>query len=372
MNYPFKILFKSFVKTFYQENAGAFVFVFTMMFFIVNKVDGAGLYEYHYSLATGLLRSTVLLFLVFFIWLLYFRKYSIFISDVINNPHYSFLQVYNQLSKFKRFRLFFIIEVLLLMPILLYVLFISFVGFQQRLYLPVLLAIIYLLLLCVIATALHVRQLDFLNNRPKLPFQKIMEKLKLSSSYLFTLIRFVAIRQMSIWIGIKTFTCGILYLIARNNNTLDRDISMAFLFYSFGILANGVLIFRIREFEEIYLSFYRSLPISLIKRFLQYAFLYFIFLIPEFVTTLSLMPVHLQLKDAINFILCGFSLSLLMNSLTFLESFKMKDFVVLLLAIFCIECIFLMTVGFSFLYLTFFITAIKLFFKSYYKFEQSI
>lgn len=372
MNYRFKILFQSFVKRFYKENAGAFVFVFTMMFCIVSKVDGAGLYEYHYSLATGMLESTVFLFLVFFIWFLYVRKYIVFVSDVITNPHYSFLQVYNQLSKINRLRLFFIIEVLLLMPILLYVLFISFVGFKQRLYLPVLLAIIYLLLLCVIATALHVQQLDNLNKRFKWPLQKIIEKLKLSSSYQFTLIRFVAIKQINIWIGIKVFTCGILYLIARNNNAVDHDISMAFLFYSFGILANGVLIFRIRAFEEIYLSFYRTLPISLMKRFLQYSFLYFIFLIPEFITTLSLMPVHLQYKDAINFILCGFSLSLLMNSLTFLENFRIKDFILLLFAIFCIECIFLVTVGFSFLYLTFFTLAITIFLKRYYKFEQSI
>lgn len=369
MNNRFKILFQSFVKTFYTENAGTFVFVFTMMFCIVSKVDGAGLYEYHYSLATGMLKSNVLLFLVLFIWFLYVRKCFVFVSDVITNPHYSFLQVYNQLNKNKRLRLFFIIEVLLLMPILLYVLFISFVGFKQRLYLPVLSAIIYLLLLCVIATSLHVQQLDNLNKRFKLPFLKITEKLKLSSSYQFTLIRFVVIRQMNIWIGIKIFTCGILYLIARNNNAVDHDLSMAFLFYSFGILANGVLIFRIRVFEEIYLSFYRTLPISLINRFLQYSLLYFIFLIPEFITTLTLMPVHIPFKDAGNFILYGFSLSLLMNSLTFLENFKMKEYVVLLLATFCIECIFLMTVGFVFLYLTFFTLAITIFFKRYYKFE---
>lgn len=62
---------------------------------------------------------------------------------------------------------------------------------------------------------------------------------------------------------------------------------------------------------------------------------------------------------------------LIMNSLTFLENFKMKDYIILLLAIFCIECVFLITVGFSFLYLTFFTLAITIFFKSYYKFEQS-
>lgn len=339
------------------------------MFCIINKVDGAGLYEYHYSLATGMLKNNILQFIVFLIWFLYVRKYFVYVSAIISNPQYTFLQVYNQLSKINRHRLFFFVEVLLSMPILLYILFISFVGFKQRLYLPVLSAIICLLVLCVIATSLHVRQLANLDKKFGLSFLKKFQKLNLSSAYQFTLIRFVAIEQINIWIGIKIFTCGILYLIARNNNAGDHDISMAFLFYSFGILANGVMIFRIRAFEKIYLAFYRALPISLMKRFLQYSCFYFILLVPELLTTLTLVPVHISFKTAVNIILCGYSLLLLMNSLTFFENFKMKEYVVLLLATFCIECIFLMTGGFVFLYLTFFTLAIIIFFKKYYKFE---
>lgn len=341
------------------------------MFFIVNTVDGAGLYEYHYSLATGMLKSKVLLLLVFFAWFLYVRKYVAYVSNVILNPHYTFLQLYNQIEKPKKLRLFLIVEVWLLILVLLYAVFISFVGFEQHLYLPVLLVICYLLLLWVMAAKWHVYLLAKPYKRTIFSLQKIARNFRSPVSFQFTLIRFVATKERMIWAAIKIFTCGLLYLIARNNTLADYDTSMSFLFFNFGILANGVLIYRIREFEETYLSFYRGLPVSLIKRFLQHSLTYFILSIPEFVTTISLVPVHLHYADATDFILCSFSLLLLMNSITFVENFEMKEYVTVLLSVFCVQCIFLMTIGFVFLYLTFFILATALFLRGYYTFETN-
>lgn len=372
MNYPARILFQSFVKPFYKENAGLFVFVFTMMFCIVSKVDGAGLYEYHYSLAAGMLTSNVFLLLVFFTWFLYARKCVVFVSDLMLQPRYSFLQIYNELSKAKRRWLFFIVEIWLLMPVLLYALFICFVGCKQQLYLPVLLVICYLLLLCVMAAAWHVYLLANPGRKNIVSLKHLTARFLLPQFFPLTLIRFVANEKKIIWAGVKVFTCGILYLIARNNTYDDYDISMPFLFFNFGILANGVLIYRIREFEEIYLSFYKGLPVSLLKRFLQYLLIFFILLIPEFVTVATLVPVHLHYADAVNITLCGFGLLLLMNSITFLANFKMKEYIIILLAVFCVQCILLMTVGFVFLYLLFFASAITIFLKSCHQFEYQM
>ena len=370
MKYQAKILFQSFVKPFYKENAGAFVFVFTMMFCIINKVDGAGVYEYHYSLVTGMLKSSIFLLSVFFIWFLYVRRFFVFVTDTIANPHYTFLHVYNLLDKSRRFRLFFMIETGLLMPVLLYTLFIIFVGFSQHLYLPVFAVICYLLLLCFVSAIWHVHLLTDKDRTIKFSLQNLTEKSRLTSSYPAIVIKFIAAQQKMVWVGIKIFTCGILYLIARNNTVTDYETGTAFLFYNFGILANGVLVFRIREFEETYLSFYRGLPVSLLKRFLQYSFIYLISLVPEFITAIMLVPVHLHFTDGITFMLSGFSLLLLMNSITFLEDFKMKEYLKILLAVLCVQCIFLMTLGYVFLYLLFFFLAIIVFLNRYYKFDR--
>ncbi|MFT4153561.1 hypothetical protein [Parafilimonas sp.] len=371
MTAAFKILSRSLVKRFYKENAGLFVFVFTMMFFIVSKVDGAGLYEYHYSLVTGMLRSKVFLLLVFFLWFLYTRKYAVFISGAISSPYYSFFNLYNQLNIAHRFRLFFATGILLLLPVILYSIFICFVGFQQHLYWPVGLSMGYLLLLCCLTAGWHIHLLDNANKTAN-PAVRKKRSLPVLSAYYFTLLRFVAGKQINIWTGIKVFTCGVLYLTARNNNTIDRDLSMPYLFYSLGILANGILIFRVRIFEESYLSFYRMLPVSLERRLLQYALFYFFLLIPECITVSALTPAHLNSIDAINFILSGFSLLLLMHSFSFLKNFSIKDYIALLFVIFLIEYILLITLAPCYMYIIFFIMAIIIFYSRYYKFESGL
>ncbi|SDX00094.1 hypothetical protein SAMN05444410_1083 [Hydrobacter penzbergensis] len=364
----FTILFKTYVKTYYKENAGVFVFIFTIMLCIVSKVDGAGLYEYHHSLAVSMLKSNTILSIVFLIWFLYVRRYVVYVSSAYTNPHYSFLQVYNQLSHRRRFFLFFMADVLLLMPIWLYDIFFSFVGLEQGLLIPVIITNVYLLFLCLIAAAWHIYRLDNLNKRWKVPYFMRVGK-KVPSFYSSILYRFVINTQINIWLGAKAFTCGILYLIARNNNTTDRDMSMLFLFYSLGILANGVLVFRIRVFEETYLSFWKGLPLSLLSRLLQYLGLYFGLLIPEIITASILTPQYLQYTEAANFIFSGFSLLLLMNSITFIQNFKVKEYIAILFAIFFIECLLLVTFGFVFLYVSFFLVAVATFFVGYYKFE---
>ena len=79
MNSPYKILFQTLVKPFYKENKGAFIFIFTMFFFIVSQQSDAGLYAYHYSLVTGMLSNWSFFYLFYLfgyymhgnLWLLY-------------------------------------------------------------------------------------------------------------------------------------------------------------------------------------------------------------------------------------------------------------------------------------------------------------
>lgn len=372
MNQPAKILLRSFVRSFYRENAGAFIFVFIMMFYIVGQVDGAGLIEYHYMLIMGMLASKVFLLVVFFLWLLYARKFMAFVSNVLIDPRYSFMYIYNCLDKGKQFRLFLLVEILLLLPVLLYSVFIIAIGAYHHLYLTVSLIIVYLLLLCILPALWHVHRLT--NNYKGLtfPWQKIKGWAGLPSSYPLVLVRFVIRKQKMIWLGTKVFTCGLLYLIARNNQLTPSDMGTVFLFFNFGIIGNGIILYRIREFEETQLKFYRGAPVSLLKRFLQYALVYFVFLIPEFITAWLLAPVYLPYNDAINFTLCGYSLLLLMNTITFLQDFSMRDYLKIILLVFSMQYVFIVAGALHFLYLFFFILALALFLISYYRFERNM
>jgi len=363
-----KILIRSFVKSFFTENAPLFVFGFTIMFCIIGKVDGAGLYAYHYSLVSGMLKSNVFLFIVFLIWLIYVRKYCAFVSAIIKNEQFSFLHIYNQLSKAKRLKLFLLIHVCLLMPVLLYTAFIFFAGISQHMFLPLFFISVYLLLLLILPAVWHVHQLD--NLHQKKTFSPHILKSKNIAAYHFILFRFILKKQTIIWLGIKIFTCGLVYLIARNNNPNDYDITMSLLFYIFGILANTILIFKIRTFEDAHLSFYKGLPVSLAKRYAQYLLLYFLLLIPEFIIISLLIPQHFTPKDGVGLMLFGFGLLLLINAITFLTDLKLREYVKMLFFIFCFVWLAIVSAGIIFLCVFLFIISAIIFYIYYYTAER--
>jgi hypothetical protein len=329
---------------------------------IVAPLNGAGLVEYHYSLIIGIFKTPYFMLLVLFAWFLYARKYTTFVSAIIRKPEYAFMHVFNQLPIFKRFLLFFFVAFSLLLPILLYAVLIITVGWQQHFKTSVILITGYLLLLCI---APAIRHISLLKDTSK----NIRKRIQWIAVYPVILIRYIINQQTILWLSLKLFTCVILYCAAQNNNSFNYDAASIFIFFNFGIIAHGVLIFRTREFEEKYLSFYRGLQVSLLKRLLEYALVYFILLIPEFITAAILLPVKLHYADAVNFTIGSFMLLLLMNSITFLYRFSMKTYLKIALLIICIQFIVLMFFSLTYLLVVFLLLSIVFFISRYYTFE---
>lgn len=373
MNATANILFKSFVKPFYKENAGSFVFVLIMMFCVVSKVDGADFFEYHYSLIIGMLKSYSFLLLVFGIWFLYVKKCITFVTGILQKPEYHFLQIFHCSGGAKQFRFFlFVVEFLLMLPVLIYATFVVVVGLKQQLYLPVLLVLSYLTTLLLTASLWHVKVLANYNKTQAVVLRKHSFWTKLPTSFLFIIFRFIAGKQKLIWLGIKVFTCGILYLIARNNKATDVDISFVFLFFNMGVLVNGILIHRTREFEETYLAFYRNFHVTLVKRFTQYAAVYFVLLLPEIVTIISLTPAHINYTNAIYFSLCAYGVVLLLNSISFLQNFTQKQYLKVMLLVFCLQYFIMILFGLAALSAICFMLALVFFAKNYFLFERKL
>lgn len=369
---PVKILFRVIVKPFYKENFNTFLFVFIMMFFIVGNVDGAGIYQYHYSLVKGMLSSTPFLLLVFSVWFLYARKCAAFVSAIILHPQYIFLQELNRFSKGQQFFLLMTVAASLFLPILLYSIFIVYVGLDLQAYQPLFITLLFLFCLIMVTVMRHLHLLNnFHGKSTVLPALQVKTAALLSSSqYPFIILRFTVESEKMIWLMIKLFTCGVLYLLALNNTASHYDSKLVFLFFNFGILANGALVFRIRQFEEDRLSYYRSLPVTRLHRYAQYIFIYFILLIPEFITAFALTPVHLTYSDALGFSLCAFSLVLVLNSITFLCNLQIREYISLCVPVFCLQYAALVTGGFPLMYLLFFIAAPGIFFITYNSFEK--
>ncbi|MGC4035641.1 MAG: hypothetical protein QM764_06735, partial [Chitinophagaceae bacterium] len=365
-----KILTQSFVLSFYRENASLFVFVFTIFFFVVGTVDGAGLYRYHYSLVTAMLNSIVLLLIVFFVWLLYARKFSTYVSGIIKNPAFQFLHVYNCLPGSKRRLLLLLMEIFLMLPLIGYSIFIGFVAIRMNAFIELSIIYCYLILLCIVPTILHFKQLNAISNKPFFVFPALLKQFRFPINYPLICLRFIFRDQLTVWSGIKVYTCGILYLMVRNNTQTDYEIATVFFFFIFGILANCILISRLRSFEETYFPAYRSLSIKFSRRYSEYAIIYLITLLPEIFTAIRLTPAHLHVSDAIQFLLCGYSTVLLMHSIQLRQNAAMKEFLKILLLLLFMQYFFFMAGAINVLSILSLVGSVFFFLTGYYRFEK--
>jgi len=363
------MLFRSLVGPFYKENISLLFFLFIVMIGVVGEDNGAEIWQYHYSLALAMLQNAGYLLFVFVAWLLYTRKCVLFVAGLLKQPDYSFIAVCNGFNKARRFLEFLWVAIWLLLPLVLYGVFVVVYGWIHHFYLPIIAVAVFLLSLCLCSALWFVYTMDTLYKEKA----AIHLRLPLPSSHAMILLRQVAQKQKIMWLAFKLFTCGVLYGIALNNTTPnDYETVSLFLFFNFGVLANGVIVFGLREFEETHLFFYRAVPVPLFRRLAGYALAYFVLLIPEFITTALLVPVHLHYGDALLFSVCAYGLVLLMNSITFLGNFSRKEYFFLLLMVFCVEYIFLGGIGLPMLCGLLLAAAIIAFLAGYYRFERAI
>lgn len=335
MKQPLWLLIKSLVLPFYKENTGVFFFVFVIMFGVVNMVDGAGIFEYHYSLAKGMLAHRLFLLPVLAAWALYLRKGVAFITGALQRPAYSFLYILRSLPLCKQWWLWLGVVAALFFPVLVYMVWVVYVGAGQGLIINTVITLGAAVAMCVAAAGRLVYYLSHLYNNHVAG--KVSWTHHITLSYPAILLLQVARTQKLLWAGIKIYSCGVLYLVARNNNAEVYDISFPFLFFNFGVLVNGMIIYRMRELEETELQFYRSLPVSLLRRWLGYAGLYAVLLLPELVTLAALTPLQLHVADACRIAGVAYSTVLLMHSLSFLRAFTPGEYLKVLAGLFGVQ-----------------------------------
>ncbi|MBS1663432.1 MAG: hypothetical protein JST68_20485 [Bacteroidetes bacterium] len=362
------LLFRSLIAPFYKENLNLFFFLATVLVFSVGEVDGAELFQFHYSLAQGMLQNSGFQLFVFLCWLLYARKWVGFVLGRMQQPQYGFLSIYNCLDRPKRLGLFLTVAAWLMMPVLLYFLYLIVIGSLLHLYAPLLLTAAYLAAICLGAAIWLVSRLRYRHEsmgvRVGLPF-------RMGAAYPIVLLRYVFHRQKWIWLGLKVFTCGLLYFAGLNNTGGYYETTTLFLFFNFGILGNGLIVHGVREFEETQLQAYRGAPVSLIKRLLQYALVYLVLLSPEAITAYRLGPEHLHYGDGVLFLLCGYSLVLVMHTISYLQHFTRREYLTLLLMIFSVQYFFMGWLGLWPMFGVLLAAAGIAFYAGYYRFERS-
>jgi hypothetical protein len=157
----------------------------------------------------------------------------------------------------------------------------------------------------------------------------------------------------------------------HNGHLTDQsELQLIYLFYSFGLFAHALLIHPFRKLEDSRLSFYRALPVSLLGRWVQYASLYFVIFIPELIVISRLILSFPHFSDAIVMAFFGYGMLMLLNSLLFIQDFKMIDYLKIITGIFILVFISVLTGIIGLFSACSLILSVYLFFAQYYRYER--
>jgi hypothetical protein len=359
------IVNKTLAGSFYRQNAGFFVLLFLLFFGVVAPSEQLA---YHYSLILGMLETPLFLGIVLFAWLLYGLKTSRFLFAALDEPEANFLFKLGVLSRSRLFWLCMGIQGLLLLPVWAYSFAVMGVAVYRHVYGTALLVPLYMGVINT-AGAVCLRMRLLFPGRRWVFFMRRRRR-QMTVPYWSILIRYLLKEEKALVGGVKLFSCTTLYLLLRDQGPDDYDLRMPFLFYSLSLFGHGAILYRCRQLENTRLLFYRALSVSQAARFGQYALFYLLLLLPEMLVLGWLTPHPIRVTDTIAFLLSGYSVLLLMNSILYTAPFTNRVFLRLCLLIFGI--LYCCVLGNYLILLSeiFLVTATILFFRGYARYEM--
>jgi hypothetical protein len=359
MNYR-SVLWKTLIRQYYRQNAGFFLFFFLIFFGIVEPSQQV---TYHYAIVLGIIHTPAMLALVLFCWLLYAIKCVRWISGLQQSPDHDFLLVLPVLGRIRTFRLLLEIQIVLFLPVILYAMAVIAIAAMRGTWGVAVVVAAVILSTCLVSTTLYSYMLFYPGRLT--PVTILVRKIKKKTSYWQILFRGLMAQHKALLASIKLFSCGILYLLLKIQTPDEYDIRMPFLVFSVALLGHGAIIYGTRKMEEENLLFYRSMPLSLFERLQQYMILYLLVMIPEIITIAWLTPDHIRIKDALGFVLAGYSTLLLLNSCQFIVSLRRSDLIKLSVGIFGILYFGVLSDNLILVSGLFLLTAGSLFFRGY-------
>lgn len=322
------ILNKIMVRVFYRQLSGFFLFVFLVFFGVVQP--STQLY-FHYTLIRGILQNFGFMALVGAAWLIYGFKVRRFMQSVLVDPDAIFLYRLNALSARRLLRICVGVQTQLFAPVAGYAVIIAAVAVSQKATVKGLVLLAYAGLLILLAALDLRRRLRYpgesTNSGKSRPRRRFVPYWTIPG-------RFLLSENKGILLGVKVFGCAILYLFLRIQTPVDYDLRMPFLAYSLAIFGHGILFFRIHQLETTRLIFYRALPVPPARRLAHHALLCFLLLTPEMMVLGWLIPHHIRLTDGLLFVIAGYGLLLLLDSVVIASDLTAADYLKLCLVLF--------------------------------------
>lgn len=361
------ILNRSVTEQFYKQHAGAFLFVFFILFGI--QPSAADLLQFHYSVILTILQSATFFGVAALVWSLYTLKAVLFIRGCLKKESYDF--VYLLLGVERKACLFQLSRMLatMLAPLFVYGSVILVVAVQRKLWLPGIGVLATILLLFAVSVMITLRLIQNGKNN-----QLARRKIGLPGirSGLFSmLMQFIFRKQFITLLILKTVAFTALYFFARTDSQVFEG-RMLWLLFITVLVGHGVIIFRNFQFMENDLYFYRNMPVSKWYTLLSLLGLYSIILIPEFWALKGIIFIQHDLIEYCWLLLTGPSVLLLIHSLLYSEDNKMEEFLALLFGIWVVFIFFSLSNNRWLMPAVGCVFGLVIFMMSYYRYEKKV
>ncbi|MEO5946463.1 MAG: hypothetical protein ABIP79_06570 [Chitinophagaceae bacterium] len=337
MNAVRHILAKSLTAYYYRQNAGLFLFLFFLLF--GTQPSFHDLVELHHSILQSILTSGIFFIVTLAIWLLYSIKVISFIYGCCKNGSYDFLFELNCINKTNRF--FYLLRpvISLLTPVWLYGSFIIIVGIKEQHWQGAINTAFAVIFLILGITFIICHLLQKAKGLQQISSKKNILSISLPASLFKFLIVFLFQRQFLALLITKFLSFFIIYFFTRTEAHVFED-RMLWLIFITALIGHSFIIYRLLNFMEKELSFYRNMPVKKTTILLSLFFIYVILLLPEAWALLGVAVNQHNWNDYWWMVATGPFFLLLLHSLLYTEDLKMEEFLKLLFGIWIVFILF--------------------------------
>ncbi|MBB6610903.1 hypothetical protein H7F15_07635 [Pontibacter sp. Tf4] len=350
------------VGPFYKENTGFFLFLFFLLFGLMNARD---LVLYHSSLMHTIVATGVGMGVAMLAALLYNYKCAAFVFHNLSRPENSFLINMQALPVRQQFAILFFCQVLLAAPVLLYLGTTIAIGLQQGFIVAAFGLVLFLMLSCAGSALLYVRKLNGTHKatlRLPLLFSGNYTKLPV----LYPLHHLLHERKLALLI-VKLFSCFVFYMVF----IVNRDVfSINYFRLLFLLCATGhsMLVYYSFAFTEKQLAFTRNLPVSRTKRLLNYLLTYLLLLLLELCLLLVYSTGLMNWIELLQTFAIGPGQLLLLMAILYLPNMHLQRFGLFTCLVYLGLAV-LLPSGVTIVLLAQVTIALAIFYSRYYKFE---
>lgn len=313
------ILQRVFVREFYNSNAAFFLLVLGFCFGFMSGAE-------HNALAEYFVNSRLMLFFPIVVWTFYTLKIIVFNKRVLVSPRNEFIYNFTLLNPITQWLSAGSVILIQLMPVIGYGTFLAITAIRYNLILPILFLLLAVLLFALVAVILFIRNIKTLNNEKSTTSLNKLFNITLKRSYAQFFIEWLIRNDIITFLTTKFFCYLIIWGVIMLYSTDVYDARLLGIGLTIAFAGNLALIFQFQRFENYHFSMIRNLPLSLVKRLLNFLLVFILICAPELGLLLTTFPKNLAVFDLIQLIFFSVSVITLLYTTLYIKDIDLEKF----------------------------------------------